>query len=109
MEIDEDFDYDLSNLVFKHNIKWIVFMGVPIGYGGQFFNKSIIPKIKNTINFLKKNNHKVKIEVDGGLTTEVIDQLNDVGVDYYAGWSIVKGGNLNKISLNLENLKKYLK
>tara|TARA_Y100000389_G_C17465546_1_gene525174 strand:+ start:140 stop:3949 length:3810 start_codon:yes stop_codon:yes gene_type:complete len=109
LEIDEDFDYDLSNLVFKHNIKWIVFMGVPIGYGGQFFNKSIIPKIKNTINFLKKNNHKVKIEVDGGLTTEVIDQLNDVGVDYYAGWSIVKGGNLNEISLNLENLKKYLK
>jgi len=108
MEIDEDFDYDLSNLVLKHNIQWIVFMGVPIGYGGQFFNKAIIPKIRNTINFLKKKNHKVKIEVDGGLTTEVIDQLNDVGVDYYAGWSIVKGVNLNEISLNLDNLKKYL-
>ena len=54
LEIDEDFDYELSSLVLKYNIKWIVFMGVPIGYGGQFFNKTIIPKIKNTLNFLKK-------------------------------------------------------
>ena len=108
LEIDEDFDYEVSSLVLKYNIKWIVFMGVPIGYGGQFFNKTIIPKIKNTLNFLKKNKHKVKIEVDGGLTTEVIDQLNAVGVDYFAGWSIVKGRNLNEISLKLDNLKKYL-
>jgi ribulose-phosphate 3-epimerase len=108
IEIDEDFDYELSSLVLKYNIQWLVFMGVPIGYGGQFFNKTIIPKIKQTLNFLKKKNHKVKIEVDGGLTTEVIDQLNTVGVDYFAGWSIVKGRNLSEISLKLDNLKKYL-
>jgi len=108
MEIDEDFDYELSSLVLKYNIQWLVFMGVPIGYGGQFFNKTVIPKIENTLNFLKKKKHKVKIEVDGGLTTEVIDQLNAVGVDYFAGWSIVKGKNLNEISLKLDNLKKYL-
>ena len=70
--------------------------------------ETIIPKISNTLNFFKKNKHKVKIEVDGGLTTEVIDQLNTVGVDYFAGWSIVKGRNLSEISLKLDNLKKYL-
>ena len=81
-------------------------LSLDLVYGGQFFNKTIIPKISNTLNFFKKNKHKVKIEVDGGLTTEIIDQLNEVGVDYFAGWSIVKGKNLKEISLKLDNLKK---
>ena len=53
LEINEDFDYEITSIITKYNIKWIVFMGVPVGYGGQFFNKTIIPKIKKTQLFFR--------------------------------------------------------
>ena len=83
-------------------------MGVPVGYGGQFFNKTIIPKIKKTQLFFDKKNIDCKFEIDGGLTIEVVDELKGLGIDYYAGWSIVKGATVKEVSTKLDILKKTL-
>ena len=84
-------------------------MGVPIGYGGQFFNKTIIPKIKKTKFFFQKKNLDCKFEIDGGLTLEVIEELSNIGIDYYAGWSVVKGNSAKEVSQKIDILKKILK
>ena len=105
LEINEDFDYEITSIITKYNIKWIV----PVGYGGQFFNKTIIPKIKKTQLFFRKKNVDCKIEIDGGLTIEVIDEIKNLGIDYYAGWSIVKGNNIREVSEKIDILKKTLR
>ena len=108
LEINEDFDYEISSLVIKYKINWIVFMGVPLGYGGQLFNKTIIPKIKKTKLFFSKKNIDCKFEVDGGLTIDVVDELKNLNIDYYAGWSIVKGNTVKEVSAKIDILRKIL-
>ena len=104
VEVDEEVTHDLFELIKKNEINWIVFMGVPTGYGGQFFHKKIFSKIINIQKLLLEFNLKCEIEVDGGLTKDIVKKLKDYQINYLSGWSIIKSDNISKIKKNLKDL-----
>ena len=108
LEINEEFDDKIIYLIKKYKINWIVFMGVPIGYGGQLFNQSIIPNIIKAEKFLKKLNYKTEIEIDGGLTLEIIEIIKKHNINFYAGWSIINGSSLDEIENKLNKVVKII-
>ena len=57
----------------------VVFMGVTPGYGGQEF----IPETATKIKLLRYNHPNIKIEVDGGIRIENINQLKEAGADIF--------------------------
>ena len=101
IEVGEDLDENILKIILKYKMEWLVFMGVPIGYGGQLFNKSIIPNILKAQEFIKRNNLKTKIEIDGGLTQEILTSLKNYNISYYSGWSIINANGLFEIRKRL--------
>ena len=61
-------------------------MGVPIGKGGQKFNWSATERIKD---FSLECSTLSNIELDGGITFDVLKKLKKDRIDRFAGWSIV--------------------
>ena len=84
-------------------------MGVPVGFGGQFFNEQVLFKAKALRQFSVKNKLDLKIEVDGGLNKDNILLCQKFGVNYLAGWSLVKSQTLKKYQKNLLSINKKLK
>ena len=109
VEIDELIDEDLLNKIIKYKINWIVLMGVPVGFGGQFFNEQILFKAKTLRQFSIKNKLDLKIEVDGGLNRDNILLCQKFGVNFLAGWSLVKSNTLKNYQKNLLSINKKLK
>ncbi len=62
---------------YKDLIDLVVLMGVEIGEYGQKMNENIFEKIE----YVKKNFPKLLVEVDGGVNTENIQKLKELGVD----------------------------
>ena len=74
-----DFAKDIS-------IKNILQMGVPIGKGGQKFNWAASERIKD---FSLECSTLSNIELDGGITFDVLKKLQKNTINRFAGWSIV--------------------
>jgi ribulose-phosphate 3-epimerase len=108
IEINEDLDEDIFEIILKYRIEWLVFMGVPIGYGGQIFNKSVIPNILKAQEFISKHNLKITIEVDGGLTQEVLKLLRNYNINNYSGWSIINAKAPAEIGKKLDLVLKII-
>ena len=101
VEIVENNLTELWNLIKYLEIDWVVIMGVPIGYGGQFFQSSCLRKI----NFLRsmsirETNNSMDIEIDGGLNFSNLKQCADAGANIFAGWSIIKDKSVDLILQN---------
>jgi ribulose-phosphate 3-epimerase len=109
LEVDEMVDENLLNTIIKHNINWVVLMGVPVGFGGQFFNEQVLFKAITLRKFALKEKRNLKIEVDGGLDRDNIIMCKKFGVDYLAGWSLVKSSNINDYKKNINIIKNKLK
>ena len=109
LEVNEEINDEISNLILKYKIDWIVFMGVPLGYGGQLFHYSIISNILKTQSFFKKKNFKINYEIDGGLTLDVIKSLKKYDIKYYSGWSVVNGRSIKEISRKLGKVLSIIK
>ena len=105
IETHQMIDENLLNLLKKHNIQWVVIMGVVVGFGGQIFDNKIILKIRNLCSYYSKINKKILIEIDGGLNDDNIKLCIDAGADILSGWSIVKAPEIKTILKKLENIK----
>lgn len=90
IEVDEPFSGAMGELIVENNIRWLVVMGVRIGFGGQIFNAEVLQKISSIRQFSKERMINLCIEVDGGLTMSNIGACRQAGADLFAGWSIVK-------------------
>lgn len=74
-----------------NSVDLIMFMGVHPGRGGQEF----IPEVLDKIKWLRWNFPNVKIEIDGGVRLENIEELKNAGVDYFiVGSGIFKAQDL---------------
>ncbi len=70
----------------------VLVMSVQIGKSGQEFNVKALNKIAQIKEYIDKNNLKTTIEVDGGVTPQIVPQLKKLGVS-----SIVVGGYLYNV------------
>tara|TARA_A100001015_G_scaffold229980_2_gene260140 strand:- start:7671 stop:9572 length:1902 start_codon:yes stop_codon:yes gene_type:complete len=109
IEVDEVIDDEILSLILKKNINWVVLMGVPVGFGGQFFNEQILFKAITLRKFAIKKKINLKIEVDGGLDRDNILMCKNFGVDYLSGWSLVKSPNIKEYEKNINTIRKKLK
>ena len=108
IETNDNIDDKLLDEIIKYNVNWVVFMGVTIGFGGQIFDINILPKISSLFHWSKKNNRKILIEADGGLNYENIRLCKDVGVQIFAGWSLIKDDDKKNISKKLNKINNLL-
>jgi len=71
----------------------ILFLGVHPGQGGQEFIPEVLEKIKS----LRQNFLNVKIEIDGGVRIDNIEELKKAGVDIFViGSGILKSPDVGK-------------
>lgn len=108
IEVDEIFNGDMRNLLLDNKIKWLVVMGVRIGFGGQIFNSDSLNKIRHIRQFSDANNLDICIEVDGGLTMNNISACRKAGADLFAGWSIIKPDDSMTLCEKLAQLRAHL-
>lgn len=70
----------------------ILVLSVKAGFGGQQFNLKSFDKMKELSDLRKKENYKFKICVDGGITRELIKDMEKLGVDEVAiGKRVLEG------------------
>lgn len=67
-------------------VDYITFMSVIPGKGGQIFLEESLLKLKKLYEYKIKNNFKFKIEIDGGITLEVIKKIN-IPIDFFVSGS----------------------
>ena len=67
----------IKEIILKTEIDAILVMSVEPGLSGQKFIENTVEKIKQLNNFLidKKLRDKIKIEIDGGINLDIINQL----------------------------------
>ena len=70
-------------------IDLLLIMSVEIGKSGQKFNEKTYDKIKEAKQLFAKTNHKILIEVDGGVNEENASKLFDCGADILVSGSFV--------------------
>ncbi len=87
-------DDNLIKFVEENSIINLLQMGVPIGKGGQKFGWSAADRIDD---FVKACPSLSNVELDGGLTFEVIKNLKKDKIDRFAGWSIVYDEDPSKV------------
>jgi ribulose-phosphate 3-epimerase len=97
IETNQDMTISLFNTLKDLKIDWVVVMGVVIGFGGQIFDSSTFGRIAALRNYALAEEIELLIEVDGGLTTEIIPQCLVNGSQLLAGWSIIRGQDKNEL------------
>ena len=80
---------------YLHLVDQIIIMTVEPGFGGQSFLTEQVEKIKNISHYIKKNNLKVDIEIDGGVNYDTGKLSIDAGANILvAGSFLFKQSNL---------------
>ncbi len=70
----------------------VLIMSVNPGFGGQVFLPSMLQKIESMREMIAKNGNKIDIEVDGGITSQNVEQVIKAGANIIvAGTSVFKG------------------
>ncbi|MGD9201719.1 MAG: ribulose-phosphate 3-epimerase [Chitinispirillia bacterium] len=70
-------------------IDLVLIMTVFAGFGGQKFLPEVLPKIKAVYNEARRINHKVDIEVDGGIDSETARICGENGANVFVAGSYV--------------------
>ena len=74
---------------YLHTVDQIIIMTVEPGFGGQSFLTDQIKKIKDISNYVKENNLKVDIEVDGGVNYDTGKLCAEAGANILVAGSFL--------------------
>ncbi len=86
-------------------IDLILIMTVEPGFYGQSFVKSGLEKINRAKELI--GSYPIQLEVDGGVNSDNIKRLSEIGVNIcVAGSAVFKSGKPNESALQLKNLTK---
>lgn len=94
---------DIMNVLDK--VSLVLIMTVEPGFGGQKFMYSQLEKVDELVKLKQKNNYKYKIEVDGGININNIQNVVSHGVDLVvAGSAILESDNIEKTVNEFNNI-----
>lgn len=71
------------------DLDMVLIMSVEPGFGGQAFMSDTLDKARELSNYIKKNNLKTEIEMDGGITLDNVDSVMESGVNVIVAGSSV--------------------
>ncbi len=74
---------------YLNNVDMVLVMTVNPGFGGQSFMPEVLPKIGQIRKMLDDINPEVRIEVDGGIKPETIQQTYDQGARIFVAGSAI--------------------
>ena len=69
----------------------VLLMSVNPGFGGQQFIRSVLPKIREVRERIRKSGRDVWLEVDGGVKTDNIAEIAKAGADTFVAGSAIFG------------------
>jgi ribulose-phosphate 3-epimerase len=72
-------------------IDMLLLMTVEPGFGGQAFLDLVLPKIRRARELLRDGEHRVWLQVDGGVDEDTIEQCAVAGADVFVAGSSVYG------------------
>lgn len=75
------------------DVDMILILMVNPGFGGQALIPSMISKVAELRDNLRKRNLKIDIEVDGGINLQTIDKVMEVGANIFVAGSAVFNDN----------------
>jgi ribulose-phosphate 3-epimerase len=70
----------------------VLLMSVNPGFGGQQFIASVLPKIREVRERIRKSGREVWLEVDGGVKADNIAEIAKAGADTFVAGSAIFGG-----------------
>lgn len=89
--------------VILNNLDVVLVMSVPAGFGGQKFDKVVLDKIDELDEIRSRDDTPYRIQVDGGITKDNIDDVRRMGANEVSiGRRLFKGN----IRDNIDKLKK---
>ena len=74
-------------------IDMLLLMSVNPGFGGQRFIPYVVDKIAKSKDYLSRNSTQIRLEVDGGITTDNIGQVAKAGADTFVAGSAIFGSD----------------
>ncbi len=104
-EVEHTKDEEIINFINENSVPALLQMGVPIGKGGQKFTYSVIEKIEK---FQRLCLNLSVLEIDGGLTLEVVENLKNLKINRFSGWSLVDDQNPKVITKKAIKLREIL-
>lgn len=88
-------------------IDMVLVMTVNPGYSGQVFMSEMTSKVSQISEMIRLQKNSIRLEVDGGITSETIAAVRDSGADTFVSASAIFSTG-NKISASIFALKKAL-
>lgn len=86
--VNPDIPIDLF-LPYLDTIDQILIMTVYAGYGGQKFIDEMLSKVNHTADCIKKTNHQIDLQVDGGINKETAFLCAQKGVNVFVSGSYI--------------------
>jgi len=72
-------------------IDMVLLMSVNPGFGGQSFLSSALPKLREARKIIDASGREIRLEIDGGVTTENIKAIAEAGADTFVSGSAIFG------------------
>lgn len=86
-------------------IDLVLIMTVNPGFGGQTFIPSMIEKIRVVSEKIKTTSRPILLEVDGGITPEIVQQLHHLDIDILVAGSSIFNGQKNNYKQTINKLR----
>jgi len=71
----------------------VLLMTVEPGFGGQSFLDIVLPKVRRARQLVRDGQHRIWVQVDGGVDTTTIERCADAGADVFVAGSAVYGAD----------------
>ena len=90
---------DIIQIIEKTSLDLLLCMTVNPGFGGQSFIFDVLEKVKKLSQLRSENSYNYKIEVDGGVCPEHVEDCKNAGVNIFvAGTAYFKGNKIERDS-----------
>jgi ribulose-phosphate 3-epimerase len=71
----------------------VLLMTVEPGFGGQSFLDSVLPKVRRARELVRDGDHRIAVQVDGGVDADTIGRCAEAGADVFVAGSAVYGAD----------------
>lgn len=76
-----------------HNVDMVLIMSVNPGFPGQSFIPSALPKLELARRIIDDSGRAIRLEIDGGVNVDNIQQIADAGADTFVAGSAIFGSD----------------
>jgi ribulose-phosphate 3-epimerase len=74
-------------------IDMVLLMTVEPGFGGQSFLDGVLPKVRRARELVRDGEHRIAVQVDGGIDADTIVRCAEAGADVFVAGSAVYGAD----------------